>query len=97
VARGQAPRGFTPSPDSYSLSSTLTFASGERSDAARSRRSTSRPVGRYLFASRALVTQFERRGYPNGYVWGEAIQQLHGESCERRSPRRAGYPCLIGA
>src|SRR5262249_26113609 len=24
-----------------------------------------------------LVTQFERRGYPNGYVWGEAIQQLH--------------------
>jgi hypothetical protein len=59
------------------LALALTFASGERSDAARSGRSALQPVGRYLFASRALVTQFERRGYPNGYVWGEAIQQLH--------------------
>ena len=37
----------------------------------------SQPVGRYLFPSRGLVTQFERRGAPNGYVWGEPIQQFH--------------------
>jgi hypothetical protein len=59
------------------LALALMFASGERSDAARSGRSASQPVGRYLFASRAVVTQFERPGSPNGYVWGEAIQQLH--------------------
>jgi hypothetical protein len=59
------------------LALALTVASGERSSAARSGRTTSQPLGHHLFASRGLITQFERRGYPNGYVWGEAIQQLH--------------------
>jgi hypothetical protein len=59
------------------LALVLIAASGERSSAAPSGRSASQPVGRYLFASRGLVTQFERRGSAFEYVWGEVIQQLH--------------------
>lgn len=55
----------------------MAVGSTQLSDAARSGLSGSPQIGRFLFQSRALVTQFERRGYPNGYVWGEAIQQLH--------------------
>jgi hypothetical protein len=55
----------------------LAVAPSQGSGAAGSRRGGSPPVGRYLFRSRGLVTQFERRGYLTGYVWGEAIQQFH--------------------
>ncbi len=55
----------------------VTLGPGQLSDAARSVVKASPPVGRYLFRSRGLVTQFERRGSPYGYVWGEAIQQFH--------------------
>jgi hypothetical protein len=56
---------------------TLTASSSHQSQARVFVAKTSPPIGRYLFTSRGLVTQFERRGYPNGYVWGQAIQQLH--------------------
>jgi hypothetical protein len=56
---------------------TLTISSSQRSEATGFVAKTSQPVGHYLFRARGLVTQFERRGGPNGYVWGEAIQQLH--------------------
>ena len=58
---------------------TLTIGWSQRSGATVfvAKGSASQPIGRYLFGSRGLVAQFERRGAPNGYVWGEAIQQLH--------------------
>jgi hypothetical protein len=56
---------------------TLAVGSNDRSQARVLVGRTSQPIGHYLFTSRGLVTQFERRGAPNGYVWGEAIQQLH--------------------
>ncbi len=56
---------------------TLTVSPSRRSEATGFVAKASPPIGRYLFQSRGLVTQFERRGAPNGYVWGEAIQQFH--------------------